>query len=65
MTEKPCAYKRCPAFASPKSGYGYCPVHHRVATDGELADLARKGKASAELRVFVADLDRWMYPRGW
>jgi hypothetical protein len=61
----PCRYKPCVSFRSSNSGYGYCGIHHQVATVEFLYNKALSGQISAPLKVFALDLQCGLYPKGF
>lgn len=58
----PCKYTNCVSFCTEKSVFGYCYIHHQVATIEELYDKALKGQISAPLKEFALDLQRGLFP---
>ena len=58
-----CTVKTCPAVRSPKSPFGYCPVHNMVATDPEQYQMALDGKLNNTLKEFAKEISVGIYPR--
>ena len=58
---KPCSVKWCPAIRIAMSGWGYCSIHHAVASNPELFAKALKGHLTPGLREFALECERGYY----
>ena len=58
----PCKYPPCVSFRSERSQFGYCVIHHQVATVMDLFKKALVGHISPALKEFAQALDKGLYP---
>lgn len=58
-----CRVGTCPALPSPKSLFGYCPIHDKIATDPDMYSKALAGKLNAHLKDVATQMSKGILPR--